>query len=242
MRATPDKDPRKIVTMFSELSGRYDLMNALMSFGAHQRWRLKAARDLAARASRPVSLLDYGAGTGDFARAALQQIPSLTVLVLQDGSDEMLALARSKLSVESGHRKVEFVKADAGALPFADASFDLVTAGFILRNVPDIGQSLKEIARVLKPGGLLAVVEAFREHGALAAPVRFYKRCVIPLIARLVVGPTSAFQYLNDSIDGLIAPEELARLMEQHGFQVDLLQRVSIGFVYELIARKENGK
>lgn len=224
--------------MFSRLSRRYDLMNTLMSFGAHQRWRLTAARDLAQMGTSPESLLDYGAGTGDFARAALQVMPFIQRVILHDGSEDMLALARQKLSGQMVRRNLEFIKSDALALPVPGNSIDVVTAGFILRNLPDLTRGLAEIHRVLRPGGRLAVIEIFSERGFIGIPVGIYKRWGIPLLARIVTGDTSAFHYLNDSIAVLPSPEGLSRMLENSGFTVEVLRRISIGFVYEIIARK----
>jgi demethylmenaquinone methyltransferase/2-methoxy-6-polyprenyl-1,4-benzoquinol methylase len=234
-----DESPEKVVAMFSRLSRHYDTMNALMSFGAHQRWRMRIAKDLGERAVAPATLLDYGAGSGDFAKAVLRYVPSLSTVVLQDGSEEMLAVAGEKLAAEARRRRIEIVKSDALALPFAAGSFDLVTAGFILRNVPDLEGALEEMARILKPGGLAAVVEAFPERGWVGVPVRWYKRYGIPLMARIVVRDASAFQYLNDSIDSLPEPEKMLEAARRHGLKPEVIRRLSIGFVYGIVARKE---
>lgn len=238
MASVVDRNPEKIISMFSNLSRHYDRMNALMSFGAHQKWRRLVARDLAKWCHQPESLLDYGAGTGDFARATLSEIPSLSRVVLHDGSPEMLRCAEEKFRDVIREKTVEFVRSDALYLPLPDGSFDVVTAGFILRNVPDAGRAIREIVRVLKPGGRVAILEVFREYGWLSLPVRFYKRYVIPALAFMVIGDTSAYCYLNDSIEILPGPEEMAATLEAEGLKVEVLRRVSIGFVYEIVARK----
>jgi len=191
--------------MFDRIAPVYDAMNRLMTAGLDQRWR----RQTAAAVVRPDDrVLDVCCGTGDLALAAAEAGGRVTGL---DFSQPMLERARRKSS------EIEWVEGDAVALPFADGSFDAVTIGFGLRNLPNVEPGLAELHRALRPGGRLAILEITRPQGLLAPFYRFWFDGVIPLAGKVLPGG-SAYSYLPASVRRFPAPEGLAKLLDEAGF------------------------
>lgn len=199
--------------MFDRISGRYDLMNRLITLGQDRSWRrhvVRAAR-LPEQGGR---LLDLGAGTGDIAREALGQHPDLELVVAADLSAAMMAVGRQR----SGMDRIRWCQVDALALPFPDAHFDAVTSGYLARNVSDRRRLFAEQRRVVKPGGRVVCLDTTPPPGGAAgALVGLHLRVGIPLLGRLVAGDASAYRYLPESTEGFLAPEDLARIMEEAG-------------------------
>jgi demethylmenaquinone methyltransferase/2-methoxy-6-polyprenyl-1,4-benzoquinol methylase len=197
--------PEGVRSMFDRIAPVYDAMNRLMTAGLDQRWR----RQTAAAVVRPDDrVLDVCCGTGDLALAAAEAGGRVTGL---DFSQPMLERARRKSS------EIEWVEGDAVALPFADGSFDAVTIGFGLRNLPNVEPGLAELHRALRPGGRLAILEITRPQGLLAPFYRFWFDGVIPLAGKVLPGG-SAYSYLPASVRRFPAPEGLAKLLDEAGF------------------------
>ena len=197
--------PDGIRLMFDRIAPVYDAMNRLMTAGLDQRWR----RITAEAAVHPGDcVLDACCGTGDLALAALSAGGRVTGL---DFSERMLDRAHRKSS------DVDWVRGDALALPFADASFDAVTVGFGMRNLEDLGRGLHEFHRVLRPGGRLAVLEITRPRGLLALFYRLWFDGLVPLAGRALPGG-AAYTYLPASVRRFPGPSELAEGMRQAGF------------------------
>jgi demethylmenaquinone methyltransferase / 2-methoxy-6-polyprenyl-1,4-benzoquinol methylase len=191
--------------MFDRIAPVYDLMNRTMTMGLDRRWRRLAARAVV----RPGDdVLDTCCGTGDLALAA-QAAGGKVVGV--DFSERMLARARRKSDA------IEWVRADALALPFADGAFDAATVGFGIRNLADLEAGLRELARVLRPGGRLACLEITRPRGALRPFFRFWFDALVPLAGKLLPGG-AAYSYLPASVRRFPGPEDLAAAMERSGF------------------------
>lgn len=219
---------QKVREMFSQIAPRYDLLNHLLSFELDRLWRKRAARCL-----RPILqhhnalVLDLCCGTGDLA-LALARVGAACIIGA-DFSHSMLLRARAK-SVESQRvpshsglaapRPVRFFEADALRLPFADASFDLVTSAFGFRNLANYEAGLREIFRILKPGGTVAILE-FSEppQGFLGDLYRWYFTRVLPRIGWLISGHQSAYLYLPKSVARFFRPPDLATLMSSVGYQ-----------------------
>jgi demethylmenaquinone methyltransferase/2-methoxy-6-polyprenyl-1,4-benzoquinol methylase len=169
-------------------------------------------------------LLDVASGTGDIALEALARDPTCRV-VAADFSQRMMRVGRQR----RGGRRMSWCAADALALPFADASFDAVTSGYLLRNVADRAGAFREQARVVRPGGRVVCLDTSPPPPSPLRPLaRFYLRRVIPLLGRLVAGDGRAYAYLAASTEGFKSPEELAAIMGEAGL-VDVRHRTFRG-------------
>ena len=215
---------RQVREMFTQIAPRYDLLNHLLSLQLDRLWRARVARRLRAILSRPEALvLDLCCGTGDLAFSLSRSARAR--IVGADFSHAMLvrALAKSRSLPPSGAHgalPMPFFEADALNLPFADASFDLVTTAFGFRNLTNYEAGLREIHRLLKPGGTLAILE-FTEPpaGLLGDLYRWYFRNVLPRIGAFLSGDSSAYTYLPASVSRFYRPSELASLMSAVGYQ-----------------------
>ncbi len=202
--------------MFSEIAPRYDLLNRLLSLGADLSWRRRAVA--LALEGRPRRILDLATGTGDLALLLKEGAPEAQV-VGADFAPPMLALARKKAEVRGV--EVDFLEADALALPFPDASFDAVTVAFGFRNFADYQRALHEIHRVLAPGGRLVLLEfPPPPKGAFGLVYRLYFGKILPFIGGLISGSFGAYRYLPESVEAFPPPEALKALMEEVGFRV----------------------
>jgi len=211
--------------MFARIAHRYDLMNRLMTAGQDIRWRRDAVR--LAGLQPGDRLLDIGAGTGDLAREALRQQPRCQP-VAADFTLEMMRAGR--------HRRSSAVRlwasADALHLPFADASFDAVISGFLLRNVVDLPLALKEQRRVLKPGGRWVSLDTTPPRRNLTYPmVRFHLSRVIPMLGRLLTGHRDAYTYLPDSTESFLTAEQLCALLQDETFREISFRRYMLGAI-----------
>ena len=218
---------RKVREMFTQIAPRYDLLNHLLSMQLDRLWRARTAKILRPVLNRPEALaLDLCCGTGDLA-FALARAGKARIL----GADfvhTMLVRARGKSTTLShsgdANARMAFFEADALCLPFADASFDLVTSAFGFRNLANYEAGLREIYRVLKPGGTIAILE-FSEppQGFLGDLYRWYFTRVLPRVGRLISGHQTAYTYLPKSVARFFRPQELAALITSVGYQ-------SVGF------------
>jgi len=197
--------PDAVRDMFDRIAPVYDLMNRAMSLGLDVRWRRLTARAVVRPDDR---VLDVCCGTGDLALADLEAGGNVTGL---DFSERMLARARRKSDA------IEWVRGDATALPFPEDTFDAVTVGFGVRNLADLESGLRELARVLRPGGRLGCLEITRPTGALRPFFRLWFDALVPLAGRVLPGG-SAYTYLPASVRRFPGPEDLAAAMERAGF------------------------
>ncbi len=207
--------------MFERVARRYDLANHLLSGGLDFWWRARASEIV--RQWRPRQLLDLATGSGDLALAIQRKLPE-TEITGADFSPGMLAVARGK-----GLKNT--VVADALQLPFADGSFDAVTVAFGLRNMADWPAAMREMARVLRPGGHLLVLDFSLPQGALRPPYRFYLHRCLPWIAGLVTGERGAYQYLGASIEKFPSGATMCELLMRNGFHDASAQPLSGGIV-----------
>ncbi|WP_337844156.1 bifunctional demethylmenaquinone methyltransferase/2-methoxy-6-polyprenyl-1,4-benzoquinol methylase UbiE [Thermus sp.] len=212
----PEEKAQRVRRMFSEIAPRYDLLNRLLSLGADLSWRRRAVA--LALEGRPRRILDLATGTGDLALLLKEGAPEAQV-VGADFAPPMLALARKKAEVRGV--EVDFLEADALALPFPDASFDAVTVAFGFRNFADYQRALHEIHRVLAPGGRLVLLEfPPPPKGAFGLVYRLYFGKILPFIGGLISGSFGAYRYLPESVEAFPPPEALKALMEEVGFRV----------------------
>jgi demethylmenaquinone methyltransferase / 2-methoxy-6-polyprenyl-1,4-benzoquinol methylase len=197
--------PDEVRSMFDRIAGVYDPMNRLMTAGLDRRWRRETARAVVQPGNR---VLDACCGTGDLAIAARREGGQVTGV---DFSERMLERARRKSP------EIEWVQADVMALPFEDASFDSVTVGFGVRNVADLEDGLRELRRVLRPGGKLGVLEITRPGGLLRPFFRLWFDVLVPLAGKVLPGG-AAYTYLPASVRRFPGPEDLAGAMRRAGF------------------------
>ncbi|HXY23541.1 MAG TPA: bifunctional demethylmenaquinone methyltransferase/2-methoxy-6-polyprenyl-1,4-benzoquinol methylase UbiE [Candidatus Acidoferrum sp.] len=215
---------QKVREMFTQIAPRYDLLNHLLSFQLDRLWRARAAKQLRPILDRPDALvLDLCCGTGDLA-FALARTGKARILGA-DFAHTMLVRAKEKsfsLPNSTGGKTptpMAFFEADALRLPFADASLDLVTSAFGFRNLANYETGLREIYRVLKPGGTIGILE-FTEppEGLLGDLYRWYFTRVLPRIGWLISGHQSAYTYLPKSVSHFFRPAEFAALMSNVGY------------------------
>lgn len=202
--------------MFSGIARRYDLLNHLLSGNIDKRWRRKTARALESSLVEGARVLDVACGTGDLS-LVLAEAGTVRVVGL-DFCRPMLEIARRK--ADEGSRPVPFVEGDALRLPFADETFDVATIAFGLRNLAGVADGLRELRRILKPGGRLAVLEfSSPVVPGFRALFRFYFTRVLPRIGGLVSGSRGAYEYLPDSVTKFPDQKRLAELMRAEGFE-----------------------
>jgi demethylmenaquinone methyltransferase / 2-methoxy-6-polyprenyl-1,4-benzoquinol methylase len=215
---------RKVREMFTEIAPRYDFLNHLLSLEQDRVWRARTARRLRPILQRrEARVLDLCCGTGDLAFALARSGPAQVIGV--DFSHAMLLRANAKSRTHLQKAKAEsaaptaFFEADALRLPFADAAFDLVTIAFGFRNLANYESGLKEIRRVLKCEGTLAILEFTEPPAGLAGDLyRWYCRTILPKIGGLLSGNPNAYKYLPASVARFFRPDELASLMRGAGF------------------------
>ncbi len=198
---------------FNDIAQRYDRMNRVMTLGQDLRWRRELVKGLALQAGE--RLLDLGAGTGDLSFEAIRQQPGSHV-VAADFTLSMLRIGQQR----AGGDLLPWTNADALYLPFPDESFDAVISGFLLRNVHDLDQALREQKRLLKPKGRLASLDTSRPTRNWLSPfIKIYLNFCIPLLGSLIAGNKNAYQYLSASTQAFLTAEELAERMSKVGFQ-----------------------
>ena len=194
--------------MFGRIARRYDLANHVLSGGADFLWRRRAAKIV--EDWEPRDVLDLATGSGDLALSIQRRLPK-TKIVAADFSPEMLEVARAK-GVENT------MVADALQLPFENASFDVVTVAFGLRNMADWNRALREMSRVLRSGGHVLILDFSLPAGALRPAYRFYLHRCLPLLASIVTGHKAAYDYLGGSIEKFPNGGAMLELIERNGF------------------------
>jgi demethylmenaquinone methyltransferase/2-methoxy-6-polyprenyl-1,4-benzoquinol methylase len=217
--ATTEADAsRKVREMFTQIAPRYDLLNHLLSLELDRVWRARTARKLKAILGRPDAVvLDVCCGTGDLAFAMARR--SRARIIGADFAHTMLVRARAKSETDTDG-EVPFLESDALELPFADESFDLVTAAFGFRNLANYEAGLREMQRVLKPGGTIGILEFTEPPAGLFGDFyRWYFRKILPKLGGAISGDAAAYKYLPSSVARFFRPEELCALMRAVGLK-----------------------
>jgi demethylmenaquinone methyltransferase / 2-methoxy-6-polyprenyl-1,4-benzoquinol methylase len=200
--------------MFSSIATRYDVTNEVLSFGIHRLWRRKAIRLSGAKPGDAV--LDCATGTGDLAIAFKHTVGGDGRVVGTDFCPEMLESAPAKATREG--LEIEFAVADAMDLhAYADNTFDVASISFGIRNVDDPVRCLKEMARVVKPGGRVVVLEFGQPTGLYGGLFRFYSKVLMPFVGGLLTGNRAAYQYLPRTAAAFPAGEKFLELMDRSG-------------------------
>jgi demethylmenaquinone methyltransferase / 2-methoxy-6-polyprenyl-1,4-benzoquinol methylase len=226
---------RAIQEMFSAIAGRYDFLNHFLSLNIDRYWRRVCLREVEKRlgVSR-VRVLDIGCGTGDLAL----EFASLGAVFGCDFSHPMLRIGRGKVARTPRPYPVYMMEGDALELPFPARTFDAVVSAFVLRNLADTQRGLEEMKRVLKPGGVLGILD----FGMPRTPVLgnlylFYFTRILPRLGRLVSGVDGAYQYLPDSVRVFPAAEELGRILSGVGFLGVQCRLLTFGVAVLVVAR-----
>ena len=229
------RDEREVAAhvreMFGLIAPRYDLLNHLLSLDIDKIWRRRVARQFRITLRSPQArVLDLCCGTGDLALAFRRTAPHGAEIVGSDFVPEMLVRARAK--AEALRANITFVEADALALPFGDATFDLVSCSFGFRNLANYERGILEIRRVLKPGGVAVILEFAEPPGKLFGGLyRFYFRRILPRLGALISGNSSAYTYLPNSVSKFPSPETLQTLFQKSGYAEVRFERWTGGIV-----------
>jgi demethylmenaquinone methyltransferase/2-methoxy-6-polyprenyl-1,4-benzoquinol methylase len=211
-RVPEEEKARRVGEVFDRVADRYDVMNDLMSLGLHRLWKAFAVSVARVRAGERV--LDVASGSGDLARAFAARGASVC---MSDINGAMLARGRDRMA-DSG-RLAPAVQCDAERLPFASAAFDCVSVGFGLRNMTHKDAALAEMARVLKPGGRLLVLEFSHVWKPLQKPYDLYSFRVLPWLGERVAGDAAPYRYLAESIRMHPDQQTLAGMLERAGLE-----------------------
>ena len=233
-------DPRQVRGMFDRIAPVYDLMNTVMTAGTDARWRRSTIASLGLQPGGQV--LDVATGTGKLALAAAERVAPGGAVIGLDASSKMLARARraaDRRDRGASLAALEWVMGDALHLPFGDGAFDAVTIGFGLRNLTDYEAGLREMARVLRPGGRLAVLEISEPRSGVGRMlfVTWFRR-IIPALGRLI-GRRAAYSYLPASLERYPEPERVAELMRSAGFTTIRWRRLPTGFATLHVGERE---
>lgn len=220
---------QRVKGVFDSVAPKYDLMNDLMSMGIHRLWKRHAIDTLGLLPHHQV--LDLASGTGDLALRIAPLLNDQGKITLSDINESMLNIGKQRM-IDAGHLRAEYAVANAESLPFADNSFDRITMAFGLRNVTDKQQALNELHRVLKPNGLLMVVEFSKVIDPLLAKgYDFYSFNVLPHLGQLVANDRDSYQYLAESIRMHPDQETLADMFRQAGLIKVSYENLTAGVV-----------
>ena len=226
---------RYVSRMFGRISRRYDLLNTVMTGGRHYAWRRLAA-DAATASELSGAALDVACGTGDFA-FDLARKSNIEHVVGLDFVPPMLALAIGKARRQRLSAQTAFIAGDAHSLPFADDSFVCATVGFGVRNFIDVPRALSEMARVVRPGGRVVVLEIVRMEGR-GLHNRLLPWCfqrTAPLLGAVLAGDSEAYSYLPQSVDEFLSASQLADVMEGAGLRNVRRRSLGMGMVAALV-------
>lgn len=231
-RVTPDQRREEVRALFDRIAPRYDVMNDLMSFGLHRFWKRAVVGALSGLIPAEGPVVDLAGGTGDIALMIKKREPARRVVVL-DASAGMLEVARRRSA-----GLLEAVHAEAENLPLPDATVAGVTLAFGLRNMADPSLALHEVARVLKPAGVLALLEFSRVSRWFAPFYSLHSRLVIPFLGALVARDRGAYRYLVESIRIFPDVDDVSRELEAAGLKVQGVRRFMFGVAALHIATK----
>lgn len=222
-------DPKAVNSMFARIAGRYDLANHLLSGGIDHWWRRKLVR--AVRDTHPKDVLDLATGSGDVAFALADGLPSGIRMTGMDFCQPMLDEALRKRSASPRWTGIEFRQGDGMALPLPDQSFDAVTVSFGLRNMADRHKALTEMRRVLRPGGRLFVLEFSQPFWWFRPFYYTYLKGILPLVAGVVTGDRSAYEYLGGSIEQFPDRAAMSAEIVRAGFSTVRAAPLTFGIV-----------
>lgn len=221
--------------MFSSIAGKYDFLNRLFSLGTDVRWRRELVAQIPA-GDQPV--LDVATGTADVALTLEERHPGKGLIVGADFTWSMLQVGAQKIS-KAPTRRIRLTAGDAYSLPFRDSTFGAVTISFGLRNLAHRPEALREMVRVLAPGGKVVILEFSPSHKPVLGPLfRFYFHTVMPWVGGIVSGNPGAYRYLPESVQQFPGTKELAREMTEAGFTKVTYRALAMGIAYLHVGEK----
>ncbi len=226
--------------MFDSIAPRYDLLNRVLSLGIDQSWRRKMVRTVGRRCATPRRILDIATGTADVAIQLLRLRPEKVVGV--DISEEMLSLGREKVAREDATGIISLVTGDAEELDFPDGHFDAITVAFGVRNFENLSAGLREMRRVLRPGGVAVILEfSSPEHTPMKQLYSFYSRHVLPRIGRMVSRDDGAYNYLPQSAAAFPYGKRMGEIVGEAGFAEVEFRPLTFGIatIYSAVVRAE---
>ncbi len=225
----------QVAKMFNNISRRYDFLNHFLSLGIDKIWRKKATNLL--RPLQPKIMLDVATGTGDFALQALSLNPDKIIGV--DISEGMLEVGRKKIESRQLQQRVELMKGDSENLAFAENKFDAITVGFGVRNFEDLEKGLKEMLRVLRPDGMLVVLEFSRPKKFPFKQIyNFYFKAVLPRLGSVISNDKSAYTYLPESVDAFPDGKDFENILRRVGFKNTTCKPLTFGISSIYTAQK----
>ena len=217
----------QVADMFNQIAGRYDFLNRFLSGGIDIYWRKKAIAEL--QSLKPRIVLDVATGTADVAIMTMKYLTPEKIIGI-DISTGMLALGRDKIAKAMLNKQIELLEGDSETINFPDNSFDAVTVAFGVRNFEHLSLGLKEMLRVLKPGGKLVVLEFSRpKQSGFKGLYKLYMKLVAPGIGKLISKNKAAYQYLNDSVQAFPEGEEFKNILQDTGYSDTYLKTLSLG-------------
>lgn len=233
-----DSDATKktqVADMFNNISGNYDGLNRMMTFGIDIQWRKKVVSMV--KACQPKNILDIATGTGDLAIMQSQEIPDANIIGL-DISSGMLEVGKEKIKALRLENKIEMVLGDSENIPYEDNFFDAITVSYGVRNFEDLNKGLQEINRVLKPGGTFVVLET-------SVPTKFpfkqgyqlHSKILLPLIGKLFSKDQTAYSYLSESANSFPYGEKFNKILQENGFKnvIDTPVTLGVSTIYKAL-------
>ncbi|AFS41211.1 demethylmenaquinone methyltransferase [Leuconostoc gelidum subsp. gelidum] len=218
-----------VQALFNKIAPEYDKMNNIISFGTHKLWRQRVMTKM----TFPVGahIIDLATGTADWAIALAEKSDATTDVTGLDFSEEMLAIGQKKVDVSDFSNKITLIQGDAMALPFEDDTFDIVTIGFGLRNLPDPVRGLQEMYRVLKSGGQLVILETSQPDNPLVKPFwQLYFGKVMPIFGKVFAkGKYTEYKYLDETTENFMDYLTLGQTLLKIGFQKVTISRFNLG-------------
>ncbi len=225
----------KVAAMFDSIASRYDLLNRVLSGGIDKKWRKKVIDLL--KNDQPKSILDIATGTGDLAIEAVRLHPEKIIGV--DISEGMLAIGREKISKKKLEALITLQQADSTNLPFSNNSFDAITVAFGVRNFDNLDRGLSEMLRVVKPGGLVVILEFSKpENFPVKQLYSFYSRKILPLVGQLISKQRAAYEYLPESVQQFPYGTAFTSIMKTVGYNDTKAITLTFGIASIYVGRK----
>jgi len=217
----------QVAEMFNSIAGRYDFMNRFLSAGIDKGWRKKAIREL--YEIHPKLILDVATGTGDVAITAYNMLKPGKIIGI-DIAEGMLALGRKKIEKLQLQNEIKLVQGDSETINYNNATFDAITVAFGVRNFQDLEKGLKEMQRVLKPGGKVVILEFSKPKAFIFKQVyNVYMRVIAPVFGKLFTKNKKAYDYLNNSVQAFSDRENFLKIMNEAGFRKTYYKTLSLG-------------